>query len=491
MDQGIIECQVFEDGFLEAVAKEDIGVHGQFYAIRYNTPLITRDACQVMVFTLIVRNVVARLEDYAATIDNVCLLREHHNFDDTVVEALPTYCSSDCEEEPQPAKVLSSQPAAPGGPVADAQPVAVQVGGRVRPPPLSELPRLVQVARGNPQSPAILVSPPRSFTPVPSCIASGDVFAPSAFELLPPPARRNSRQLVASARSLSASDLSTTSTALEPRREAGTSLDAEQLEAALLGREMEQSFRASGRRIMAQGVTTIASVRGGSLVRSTFSAEVANRKLSVPDPPPSSAAAPLARPASCHQLSSVLAAGSAKKRSSVYLKNTFGLSLKEWRCRLFCVLLHYEFCSCDRDCDNHRSRIGLDGELPANAEVCFFEADELLPAPDMETMQSQQTVLSTQLYEDLRGDSASALDSASEASDLTDSSAREKARKKVTKRRRGAQLEQRWPRLLVLSVEGGSVVECQLESSKGKTVTFKFDIHDMFPRDIANNLVCT
>ncbi|XP_054924414.1 uncharacterized protein [Dermacentor andersoni] len=120
--------------------------------------------------------------------------------------------------------------------------------------------------------------------------------------------------------------------------------------------------------------------------------------------------------------------------------------------------------------------------------------DELLPlAHDTETVQPfcQPTLISSQLYDDLRGDSASALDSASEASDLTDSSAREKARKKVPKRRRGAQLEQRWPRLLVLSVEGGSVVECQLESSKGKTVTFKFDIHDMFPRDIANNLVVT
>ncbi|XP_075526105.1 wnk kinase isoform X5 [Dermacentor variabilis] len=324
------------------------------------------------------------------------------------------------------------QPAPSGAAATDAQ-LPPQVGGHVHPPPLNELPRLVQLVRGSPQSPTILVSPPRSFTPIPACVANGDVFAPSAFELLPPPARRNSRQLVASARSLSAGDLSiisVVSAALEPRGKVGASLDTERLEAALLGREMEQSFRASGRRIMAQGVTTIASVRGGSLVRSTFSAEAASRKLSVPDPPPASAV-PLARPASCHQLSSVLA-GSAK--------------------------------------------------------------DELLPlAHDTETVQPfcQPTLISSQLYDDLRGDSASALDSASEASDLTDSSAREKARKKVPKRRRGAQVEQRWPRLLVLSVEGGSVVECQLESSKGKTVTFKFDIHDMFPRDIANNLVVT
>ncbi|XP_049513202.1 serine/threonine-protein kinase WNK1-like isoform X16 [Dermacentor silvarum] len=130
------------------------------------------------------------------------------------------------------------------------------------------------------------------------------------------------------------------------------------------------------------------------------------------------------------------------------------------------------------------------GQQPASRQPPM--QDEPL-AHDTETMQPfcQPTVISSQLYDDLRGDSASALDSASEASDLTDSSAREKARKKVTKRRRGAQVEQRWPRLLVLSVEGGSVVECQLESSKGKTVTFKFDIHDMFPRDIANNLVVT
>ncbi|XP_065312198.1 serine/threonine-protein kinase WNK4 isoform X2 [Dermacentor albipictus] len=147
----------------------------------------------------------------------------------------------------------------------------------------------------------------------------------------------------------------------------------------------------------------------------------------------------------------------------------------------------------------HAAQVSAPPPQPAPSGAAATDAqlppqDELLPlAHDTETVQPfcQPTLISSQLYDDLRGDSASALDSASEASDLTDSSAREKARKKVPKRRRGAQVEQRWPRLLVLSVEGGSVVECQLESSKGKTVTFKFDIHDMFPRDIANNLVVT
>lgn len=48
-------------------------------------------------------------------------------------------------------------------------------------------------------------------------------------------------------------------------------------------------------------------------------------------------------------------------------------------------------------------------------------------------------------------------------------------------------------KLTVLSVsssEGQSMtVECQLDTSKQKTVTFKFDRDDMVPTDIANNLV--
>lgn len=44
--------------------------------------------------------------------------------------------------------------------------------------------------------------------------------------------------------------------------------------------------------------------------------------------------------------------------------------------------------------------------------------------------------------------------------------------------------------LSVSDVEGQSVtVECQLDTSKQKTVTFKFDRDDMVPMDIANNLV--
>ncbi|XP_022249281.1 mucin-17-like isoform X1 [Limulus polyphemus] len=60
-------------------------------------------------------------------------------------------------------------------------------------------------------------------------------------------------------------------------------------------------------------------------------------------------------------------------------------------------------------------------------------------------------------------------------------------KKKLGKRRK---TQDRGPRLTVLSVDEGSVVECLLESVK-KTVTFKFDIGDVVPEEISNNLVMT
>ncbi|XP_076310894.1 uncharacterized protein LOC143225405 isoform X20 [Tachypleus tridentatus] len=63
-----------------------------------------------------------------------------------------------------------------------------------------------------------------------------------------------------------------------------------------------------------------------------------------------------------------------------------------------------------------------------------------------------------------------------------------KQRKRLMKRRK---TQDRGPRLTVLSVENGSVVECQLESTKGKNVKFKFDIEDVIPEEISNNLVMT
>ncbi|XP_067126815.1 uncharacterized protein [Centruroides vittatus] len=82
------------------------------------------------------------------------------------------------------------------------------------------------------------------------------------------------------------------------------------------------------------------------------------------------------------------------------------------------------------------------------------------------------------------------IDSASEQSDISESTREhcKMERKRIGKRKK---IQDRFPKLTVLSVEKGTTVECQLESTKEKTVTFKFDTSDMIPAEICNNLVIT
>lgn len=80
-------------------------------------------------------------------------------------------------------------------------------------------------------------------------------------------------------------------------------------------------------------------------------------------------------------------------------------------------------------------------------------------------------------------------------------------RRTIQRRQRNKGTSERCPKLTVLSINhdgsgsdkvpGGSspsgsrgpIVECQLETTRNKTVTFKFDCADYVPGDIANNLV--
>lgn len=59
-----------------------------------------------------------------------------------------------------------------------------------------------------------------------------------------------------------------------------------------------------------------------------------------------------------------------------------------------------------------------------------------------------------------------------------------------TKVRRSNKSSERIPKLLILSVQHGSLVECSMEN-KSKTIKFKFDISDVNPIDVANDLVKT
>lgn len=74
-----------------------------------------------------------------------------------------------------------------------------------------------------------------------------------------------------------------------------------------------------------------------------------------------------------------------------------------------------------------------------------------------------------------------------ENTDNVTSSERSRVKRSGTKRKKPG------IKLTVLSVSNNEsqsmTVECQLDTSKQKTVTFKFDRDDMVPTDIANNLV--
>jgi len=72
---------------------------------------------------------------------------------------------------------------------------------------------------------------------------------------------------------------------------------------------------------------------------------------------------------------------------------------------------------------------------------------------------------------------------------MTDLNA-EDAERRVEKKKlaRKKKTGDKGPKLTLLSVNG-TVVECQLETGKQKTVTFKFDCEDLVPSDVAKNLV--
>ena len=56
------------------------------------------------------------------------------------------------------------------------------------------------------------------------------------------------------------------------------------------------------------------------------------------------------------------------------------------------------------------------------------------------------------------------------------------------KRRSNNKSTERYPKLVVLSLLDEKVVECEMEV-KPKTVTFKFDVYEVNPVEVANDLV--
>ncbi|CAL1280793.1 unnamed protein product, partial [Larinioides sclopetarius] len=93
----------------------------------------------------------------------------------------------------------------------------------------------------------------------------------------------------------------------------------------------------------------------------------------------------------------------------------------------------------------------------------------------------------TPISDDSKIASIPSAENGQDAEHVSDSAKHQKTEKKKVKRRR---TQDRTPKLTVISVED-TMVECQLESTKGKTVTFKFDYTDTSPEEIANKLVIT
>ncbi len=75
-------------------------------------------------------------------------------------------------------------------------------------------------------------------------------------------------------------------------------------------------------------------------------------------------------------------------------------------------------------------------------------------------------------------------------SDLEGSKDGDKKKKEKPKAKRKKVPEKQMPRLSIFNIEqDGEVVECQLETAKHSSITFKFNMEDDQPSEIAENLV--
>ncbi|XP_032679490.1 uncharacterized protein LOC116847957 isoform X3 [Odontomachus brunneus] len=112
--------------------------------------------------------------------------------------------------------------------------------------------------------------------------------------------------------------------------------------------------------------------------------------------------------------------------------------------------------------------------LPPDAPVTLQQDQIISPVPTAANMTQQQPIASNDGI-------------TPENSESVTTSERSRVKRSGTKRKKPG------IKLTVLSVSSGEgqsmTVECQLDTSKQKTVTFKFDRDDMVPTDIANNLV--
>ncbi|XP_063978625.1 serine/threonine-protein kinase Wnk isoform X2 [Diachasmimorpha longicaudata] len=128
----------------------------------------------------------------------------------------------------------------------------------------------------------------------------------------------------------------------------------------------------------------------------------------------------------------------------------------------------------------------MQSQIQPQEVISMTPQNSLIKQDTMESVTSLTSDGPQGLVQEQSGTSAS-FDNQHESSDNVAAPERSRVKRSGTKRKKPG------IKLTVLSVsnaEGQSMtVECQLDTSKQKTVTFKFDRDDMVPLDIANNLI--
>lgn len=103
--------------------------------------------------------------------------------------------------------------------------------------------------------------------------------------------------------------------------------------------------------------------------------------------------------------------------------------------------------------------------------------NQAMPQQDQNQNRNQQSTQTQQQMPQKQGDSG-----------IGQSTPQSAASSGQVKKRRSNKSSERYPKLVVLSLLDEKVVECEMEV-KPKTVTFKFDVHEVNPVEVANDLV--
>lgn len=110
------------------------------------------------------------------------------------------------------------------------------------------------------------------------------------------------------------------------------------------------------------------------------------------------------------------------------------------------------------------------------------------PQPQMSVLPQQQQPAEQDQSQQQQQPPSSQMPTVNSGSNTNVAPSTKSAQSGESKTRRSNKSSERIPKLVILSVQNGTLVDCSMES-KLKTIKFKFDISDVNPIDVANDLV--